>query len=146
MPFSGTKHAAFQSRTDSDRTSPPLVATSTLSAGVSLATGLHIGDLSSWAQLASRDALLKLAPALAMVLLITAVLHRVRWGYAHVISLGRQCSTPRLPDRPTLPASAPLRPTLPVSPPQEPVCAARPATGRPRPLLWRAGCVQLVAG
>ncbi len=46
--------------------------------GVSLATGLHVGDLSSWAQLASRDALIKLAPALAMVLLITAVLHRVR--------------------------------------------------------------------
>ena len=48
--------------------------------GVSLATGLHMGDLSSWAQLASRDALIKLAPALAMVLLITAVLHRVRCG------------------------------------------------------------------
>ena len=45
---------------------------------MSLATGLHIGDLASWAQLASGDALLKLAPALAMVLLITVVLHRVR--------------------------------------------------------------------
>ena len=46
--------------------------------GVSLATGLHVGDLASWAQLASGDAVIKLAPALAMVLLITVVLHRVR--------------------------------------------------------------------
>ncbi|PRW58410.1 sulfate transporter [Chlorella sorokiniana] len=53
-----------------------------LAAGVSLATGLHVGDLSSWAQLASRDALIKLAPALGMVLLITAVLHRVRSPFA----------------------------------------------------------------
>lgn len=53
-----------------------------LAAGMSLATGRHIDGLSSWAQLASRDALLKLAPALAMVLLITAVLHRVRSPFA----------------------------------------------------------------
>lgn len=49
-----------------------------LAAGVSLASGVEVSGLASWAQLASAEALLKLAPALAMVLLITVVLQRFR--------------------------------------------------------------------
>ena len=51
-------------------------------AGVSLASGLQVSSLASWAQLASGDALLKLAPALAIVALISLVLHRVRSPFA----------------------------------------------------------------
>lgn len=45
---------------------------------MSLATGLQVRGVASWAQLACQDALLKLAPALAMAALISAVMHRVR--------------------------------------------------------------------
>ena len=47
-------------------------------AGVGLAAGVQVSGLASWLQLASREVLLKLAPALAMLVLITAVLHRIR--------------------------------------------------------------------
>ncbi|KAL4419479.1 hypothetical protein ABPG77_008281 [Micractinium sp. CCAP 211/92] len=53
-----------------------------LAAGVSLASGVQIGGLASWAQLASTGALVKLAPAAALVILITLVLHRVRSPFA----------------------------------------------------------------
>lgn len=49
-----------------------------LAAGVSLASGVQVGGLASWAELASVDALTKLAPALALVALISLVLHKVR--------------------------------------------------------------------
>ena len=74
-----------------------------LAAGVSLASGVQIGGLASWAQLASADALVKLAPAAALVILITLVLHRVRqearprcsappWaGAACALGCGRCC-------------------------------------------------------
>ena len=48
------------------------------SAGVSLASGVQVSSLSSWAQLASVDSLWKLAPALAMVACIIVVMHRCR--------------------------------------------------------------------
>ena len=48
--------------------------------GVSLASGVQVATLSSWAQLANADALLKLAPALAMVACIILVMHKIRWG------------------------------------------------------------------
>ncbi|KAL4431193.1 hypothetical protein ABPG75_006449 [Micractinium tetrahymenae] len=53
-----------------------------LAAGVSLASGVQVGGLASWAQLASKEALVKLAPALVLVALITLVLHRVKSPFA----------------------------------------------------------------
>lgn len=50
-----------------------------LSAGVSLATGVQLdGSPASWARLLAPDALLKLAPALGLVVCITLVLRRFR--------------------------------------------------------------------
>ncbi|KAL4452289.1 hypothetical protein ABPG75_007951 [Micractinium tetrahymenae] len=49
-----------------------------LESGISLATGLQIRSLASWRQLADTQVLLKLAPALALVLLISLVMHRIR--------------------------------------------------------------------
>ncbi|KAI7843279.1 hypothetical protein COHA_003111 [Chlorella ohadii] len=54
-----------------------------LGSGVSLATGLQVGSgLQSWAQLANTDALLKLAPALVLVALISLVMARTRSPFA----------------------------------------------------------------
>ena len=52
---------------------PPAAA-----AGMGLASGVQISGLASWLQLASWEVLLKLAPALAMLILITVVLHSIR--------------------------------------------------------------------
>ena len=48
-----------------------------LEAGVGLASGVQISGLASWLQLASGEVLLKLAPALGTLCLITTVLHRI---------------------------------------------------------------------
>lgn len=52
-----------------------------LAAGVSIASGVQLPTLASWQGLLTADALLKLAPALAFVLLIILVTHTVRWGW-----------------------------------------------------------------
>lgn len=72
-PGSHAEHAA---------SAPPRAGYFCLAAGVSLASGVQVSGLPSWVQLGSADALVKLAPALALVALITLVLHRVRWARA----------------------------------------------------------------
>lgn len=68
-------HSSFAALLRALPSSPP---THHRRAGISLTTGIQFSGLKSWAQLASGDALLKLTPAIGMVVLISLVLRRYR--------------------------------------------------------------------